>query len=271
MNKKLLWTIVGVIVVVLIIIFIVKPGQTVETGDDQVQGTSNQTASEQSLKEIMASNKPVKCDYTDTQSDGSTVQGTSYIASGKMRGDFSSTVNGKTTSGHMIMADNTSYTWIDGMSTGFKVSLSALSTTTTGQSSSSQQGIDPEKKVDYKCSSWTPDNSQFTLPSGITFTDFSAILKTQTSGKATTGSGSTGASGSQCAAACASAPAAYQAQCMASCNQVHNKWAGTALQQGSEWFLGLDLIDKLSIICYFTRRNCAQNIENSTLQKKEMK
>src|SRR6185369_6722066 len=77
-----------------------------------------------SFKDLIAMGKPQKCDATfDTKGNASS--GIIYTAGGKMRGDFSSQVDGKTMQMHMIVKDQTSYNWVEGMGTtmGFKTSL----------------------------------------------------------------------------------------------------------------------------------------------------
>jgi hypothetical protein len=201
MNRNTTWAVVGLVVLLLIVgLVVMNTNNDTEVATDsqtEVAGTQNQ---QQSLKELMASNKPVKCEYSDTQADGSSVKGTSYIANGQVRGDFSSTANGQTMTGHMIMKDNMVYTWVDGQKTGYKMSVNASTTAQT-----SQQQVNVDQKMNYDCDNWNADNSMFTLPAGVTFTDMNAFLKTQ-------GGASVNSGASQCAS-CDQLPAQYQAQC----------------------------------------------------------
>lgn len=175
MNKKLLAGIVGVIVLLLLIVAAMNMNKDeTAVGENEnetaVQGTQTQ---QQSLKEIMAANKPVKCEFSSVEADGSSVKGTSYVANGKVRGDFSTTVNGTTMNGHTLIDNNVMYTWVEGQKEGFKLAIN-----TTG-TSSSNQAVDLDAKADYDCSSWNPDSASFTLPTNITFTDMSAYMNTQ--------------------------------------------------------------------------------------------
>lgn len=172
MNKKLLAGIVGVVVLLLLIVAAMNMNKdaAVVENENEVQGTQPQ---QQSLKEIMAANKPVKCEFSSVQPDGSSVQGTSYVANGKVRGDFSTTANGTTMKGHTLIDNNMMYTWVEGQKEGFKLAIN-----TTG-TSSSDQAVDLDAKADYDCSSWNPDAASFTLPTDITFTDMSAYINTQ--------------------------------------------------------------------------------------------
>ena len=91
-----------------------------------------------------------------------------------MRSDFSTVSNGKTTTMHMIIDGKDSYTWLDGMETGFMMSLS---TTKPANVNAQSQGVDPDKKVDYACQPWIADASLFVVPSDVKFTDYSAMMQ----------------------------------------------------------------------------------------------
>ncbi|MDQ3015078.1 MAG: hypothetical protein M3Q73_04400 [bacterium] len=176
MNKKLWAGIAGVVVLLILIVAAMNMNKdeaavVPNENENQVQGTET---SQQSLKEIIASNKPVKCEYSSVQPDGSSVSGTSYVANGKVRGDFSSTINGTAITGHTLIDGTTMYTWVDGQKEGFKLAIN-----TSGSSTPSNQAVDLDAKADYDCSSWNPDTASFVLPTNITFTDMSAYMNTQ--------------------------------------------------------------------------------------------
>jgi len=105
-----------------------------------------------------------------------------------VRGDFSAHVGGNAIVGHMIMADNTSYVWMDGMSQGFKNSFEASAQAT---SSAQSQGVGPDERVSYSCEPWAADQSLFALPQNITFTAIGAA-------QVQSGAGAVGVSCSQC-------------------------------------------------------------------------
>ena len=183
--------------------------------------TDNTSSAQQSLNELLASGRSQKCTFTDT-TDGGSYTGTVYVGAGKMRTDFDSTVNGQTTKGHMLVEGQTSYTWMDGMMQGFKMSLDADA---QADASAEQQTLDPEKKADYRCDSWGVDSSIFNLPSGVTFSDLSSMMPQVPTGGGVQGEATGSAGGStdlkamQCAA-CDSLTGDAQAQCKAAliCN-----------------------------------------------------
>jgi len=156
----------------------------------------------ESLSALMAKGKPLQCDIVQDS-----VKSKFYIANKKIRTNFTTTTNGTQNIGHMIMKDNTSYTWMDGEAKGFKVSIDAAAQQQAQTQPQANQKVDLNSKVDYTCASWTNDDTYFNLPPNVEFTDLSATMKIQTSGGADL-------KAIQCAA-CDSAPAASRAQCKA--------------------------------------------------------
>jgi hypothetical protein len=122
-----------------------------------------------SIKDLLTAGIPQQCTFTDASGEAG-LEGTTYIAGGKMRGDFTTTVDGKTTTGHTIFDGKTSWIWMDETSTGFKIEVDP------SEADSSelpvQQGMDLNKTIDYNCSTWLPDNTLFNPPTDITFTSF---------------------------------------------------------------------------------------------------
>jgi hypothetical protein len=159
MNKGV---VIGAIVVVVVVVgAYVLWGQ--KASAPSVSQTTMATSSQPStLRELAMSGTPQKCTFTSANN----TQGTIYVAGGKVRGDFSSQVNGKAMAGHMIVQDQTSYVWIDGMATGFKNSFAASATTSMQASS---QGVNPDEHVSYSCQPWSVDANLFSLPAGVTF------------------------------------------------------------------------------------------------------
>lgn len=156
-----------------------------------------QTSGPTSLKDLLAANLPQKCTFPE---------GTVYISGGKFRGDFSSDVSGKAVVSHMISDSKTSYIWTDDQKQGFKMTISD-EVKAEGQTEVDKNGVDVNAKLDYKCSTWLPDSSLFNTPSGVEFTDFSALIAPADSGSNSV----------QCAA-CASLTGDDKTQCLAVLN-----------------------------------------------------
>jgi hypothetical protein len=123
------------------------------------------------LKDLFALKTAQVCTVSLTGGQYSGGNGTVYVASGKMRSDFNATVDGKTYNTHIIVKDNVSYTWIDGMEAGFKM---AVNNTAKPQGSSSQ-APDMDQKVNYDCKAWTEEGAKFIAPASIKFNDLSTI------------------------------------------------------------------------------------------------
>jgi len=170
MNKKLL--------IVLSAFVLVAAGCNKEAATTNTNMQTSQPApapaptsmsSTSSLKDLMAKGDQM-CTYSDNGNSG-----TVYIGSGKTRMDFVATSQGKTSNVHSIMDGTTSYTWIDGQGTGYKMAINKSGITPNTGSTSTPQQVDPNKQVNYTCSSWSVDDSKFTLPGGINFMDLSSM------------------------------------------------------------------------------------------------
>ena len=200
-------TVIGAIVVVILAaggwyVYSQKGG----TGAAMMQTNTETPSAMQSMKDLVASGVSQKCDFTEPQSG---TNGTIYIAGGKVRGDFSSKTQAGTIAGHMISDGTTVNTWMDGMSQGFKSSFTASA---APGNTDSQKGLDPDKKTDYKCSPWSADQSKFQLPSGITFTDMSAMMQGSMKAGADIKAGAMPGKAAQCSA-CDMAPEPQKSQC----------------------------------------------------------
>lgn len=163
---------------------------------------------EGSFKDFLAGGKSQKCEASFKSGD-TTSSGTMYVASGKMRGDFSAQVQGKTMQSHMIVKDQTVYSWTEGLglNAAFKTALN-----TSNTNSSQSRSVDVNQKVSYACQSWTEDDSQFALPIGMTFSDTAAMMPGGAAGNPGSSQGSD-AKNQQCLA-CNSAGSA-KTQCLA--------------------------------------------------------
>jgi hypothetical protein len=176
--------------------------------------TAGNTVAEQTMAGLLAAGKPVKCTITPS-ADNENMSGTFYVANGKVRGDYSVNAAGQNMSGHMIALGSTSYTWLEGQTTGFKMTALANEKTNAnaGTPAASQQGFDASLKMNYHCGVWSADPSVFALPANVKFTDFNAgaMMPPTTAG----GSVKTNAPAGNAAecAACDQVPASYRAQC----------------------------------------------------------
>lgn len=174
MNSK-------VLIIAVLVLLLGAGGYFYFVKGKNVPGTGNAvTSGAKSLKELIAAGIPQKCTFSSNDDSGKN-EGISYVAGGKVRADITNTISGKTTTQHMISDNKTSYIWQEGDKNGFKMTVTESETTATsapvgtGREAVSS-GSDLNQKADYKCSAWIPDDSLFTPPSNVSFTDYSKLL-----------------------------------------------------------------------------------------------
>ncbi len=179
MNKKLTLAIIAVVVVLVAaggIFFWYRQTHTVTiAGSNQTASGTTSDTTVGTYAEILALGKNVKCDYTNSDTDGST-SGTLYIKSRgeAMRADFTLAKSDNTsTTSHIVYNGNTEYIWSDNEKDGIKATLTdedkknIFSDTTTQDS-----GIGPNEKL--TCRAATIGNDLLTPPTDVNFIDFSA-------------------------------------------------------------------------------------------------
>lgn len=114
-----------------------------------------------SLKEPLVCTVDVSMTYTKRT-------GTIYVDSGKLRGNFSSYVNGVLTKTAMIDDGASLYAWTNGATTGLKLPASSSA---SGSAIASHGGIDLTTPFSFACAAWTPDAAYFQAPTAVTFSN----------------------------------------------------------------------------------------------------
>jgi uncharacterized protein YxeA len=182
--------------------------------------TQQMSTQKKSLFDFFSMTGSQKCTFSNSTNNSS---GTVYIGGGKMRGDFQSSDNGTTNSSHMVNDGTYVYFWSDGKTTGYKLSLAAMkeeqakATMTPGSNPTAQssQAVNMKQQSNYSCGPWSADASMFTVPTNITFTDYSSFMQGGAGAAAQPGSAAGGNNSAECAA-CNQAPAgAARNQCLA--------------------------------------------------------
>jgi hypothetical protein len=151
------------------------------------------------------------CTYSTDKSNG-----TLYLTSGKIRGDFNVTITDannqtKTTVSHMIIMNNTNYLWTEGVKTGIKMAFDQNATPAPVTSNTPTNSFDANALNNYKCSPWVADPTMFVLPAGVNFMSFS------TPAPAASGASSSSSNSSQCSY-CNSLSGNSKTQCLAALN-----------------------------------------------------
>lgn len=166
MNRNTIIAIIAALVVVVGAIYLVMNRPAGEgvvnnpTGNSAEQGTGT-------FASLMGMAGAQECTIS-TQVEDTSSQGVVYVSGGKIRGDFTSTVNNQTMHSHMIHLGSTVYTWTDEMPQGFKMEVpqgDATSDTT------SKEVFDANQNVQYSCKPWLEDSGKFTPPADIQFMD----------------------------------------------------------------------------------------------------
>lgn len=128
-----------------------------------------------SFKDLLTKNITQKCTFTD-KNESANVSGETYIKNGTMRGIITTMAGGKTIKSNMIVNSKTAMMWMDGQKTGYTYSIESMNAQVTGAPTKDEL-VDLSKNYNYKCEPWTSDDSLFTAPKDITFTDFSSMMQ----------------------------------------------------------------------------------------------
>lgn len=159
-----------------------KSGSQMIGLDNNKMIAENGGSSMTSLKELMSMGSNQMCTFSYSSEDGSN-EGTTYIASNKVRTDFTgSDSTGESYEGSMIMDGEFMYTWTTDTNQGIKMPITETMEQEVEKAQENpdeykNEYIDPDVKTDYKCSAWNVDNSKFIPPSTITFMDMSEQMK----------------------------------------------------------------------------------------------
>lgn len=182
MNTK----VIGVIAALILLLgaggaYFLSQNKTTSNTDSSQTPTTTESKSS-SLLDLLSAGKNQRCTFK-TSTSTSVSEGTFYIANGKMRGDFKTTVDGKTEEMSMIRDGDTNYIWGSSLETGIKMTI-AIDKLSENQQAS--QFVNPDAKLDYNCMPWTTDSSLFTPPSNVKFTDMTSLVAPKTTGTQTT-------------------------------------------------------------------------------------
>jgi hypothetical protein len=175
MNKKVL-IVVAVVLLLLAGGWYYMSSKKNGTGSPLTQNENGgtQTTEAISLKGLMSKGLPQTCTFSVEES-----KGTVYVDGSKVREDFEITMDDKVTKSHVIVMDNTMYSWSDGEKTGLKMSFDPKETPAAVESPSagSSGNFNADTSMNYKCGVWLPDSSKFSLPTGVTFSSFDIPTK----------------------------------------------------------------------------------------------
>lgn len=188
------------IIIAVVIVIILIAGATIVLGkksSNPLQSVQNHmttmTTEKKSLGDFFSLTGSQKCTFSNKSNNSS---GTIYIGDSKMRGDFQSNSTSNATATHMINDGQYIYIWTDGQKQGYKMSTETVKKEATSVSMAPDNNPQPSsgpvnmnQQADYSCGGWAVDTSMFTLPQGITFTDYSSMMQGMQHGGASSNQG----------------------------------------------------------------------------------
>lgn len=183
MNKKILISIVLVLIIGLVGFVLMNSSSDDGNPLNTLKKTTAEKVDEMTftgdLKDLMLKGKPLTCSYAYV-SEGYTSKGYFYVDGKRVRADMTSTdPQGVEVQAHMIQDGTYMYLWDETKpDQGIKMTIPSPAETPESEPSEvpfaqNQDGPDTNYVGDYNCDSWKVDEALFTLPSGVTFSDFS--------------------------------------------------------------------------------------------------
>lgn len=174
MNKVA--TVAGI--VILVLVFAVGAYFFLSKNSSLMSQNRKVAVEQKSLSDFLSMAGSQKCTFSDSSNNSN---GTIYVSSGKMSGNFNTTTGGKTATTHMVEDGTYFYIWTGGDDKGYKVSVDAMKAASESSAKQVQDqrgnSVDINKKANYSCSNWSPDQSVFTVPATVKFTDYTQLMQ----------------------------------------------------------------------------------------------
>lgn len=178
-QKQLLSVFIGIVVVGAIVFIATRPATDTTPDTSTSESTEFMPTSQQgTLAELARLGDNFTCTVRHEDSEaGTTVVGTAYIADGgeRMSGTYQVTMaDGTTMESNIIRTDGWNYMWGDQFDSGVKTQVDESDLETMFPEDSEDNMIDPN--LVYNCEKWRVDEDVFTVPSTVTFIDYSAQM-----------------------------------------------------------------------------------------------
>ncbi|MCD4760886.1 hypothetical protein K8R42_03240 [bacterium] len=128
----------------------------------------------ETMSDLMERGKTMKCTYYQELPQGDTADGVVYMADKNARVEIIAN-KGTDHEGKMYSLTNQewNYTWTEGSSSGYKMTLEALEMSEKNKETISKM----TDEIEFECKSWKKDNSKFKAPSNIVFEDMSEMME----------------------------------------------------------------------------------------------
>jgi len=124
-----------------------------------------------SMEEMMKQGKSMKCTYS-TKEDDTQINAVAYFDIAQGRYFVESEISAQETAKQVsyMMTDKTaSYMWLKGSNSGTKFVLNEADKT---NDNTEEVGLVPDDKLNFKCKTWSVENTIFKIPSEINFIDY---------------------------------------------------------------------------------------------------
>ena len=132
-----------------------------------------------SLNDLIKRNQPLKCTY----SNGTDGSGTVYVSGDRVRAQVSAEVEGVKSVINSLKIGSWQYMWKEGDMVGTRFNITEeemkelQEKTKQYNQTQTADAVDFETKLDYKCMSWSSDQSTFAVPEKVQFTDMTSMMK----------------------------------------------------------------------------------------------
>lgn len=174
-THSIIGLVVGALVIVAgVLVLLGKAPQAPQTGDAHTQEAGQKNTGSGSLKSLFGMTGTFKCTISSDVPSG-LASGEIHVSNGKVRGDFTTQVQGATVAAHMIQTDGYMYNWSDAFPQGVKIKVDAV--TTANGAPASMDMFDANANINYSCEPVSADQAMFTPPANITFMDIGALPK----------------------------------------------------------------------------------------------
>lgn len=185
MNRKTTIVVIAIIVIVgagAVGYFLANQNNTDD--NDNTQASTSQQADKAgtgeekaTINSLLNKGSNQKCEFSSVANE-TTAAGTIYFSNKRMRGEYTTTTKDQTSKGNMLIVGNTQYYWTESSQKGVKMDISGQQNQ-NNQSGEGQQptngGLDTKQGYKFTCNDWKVDESKFTPPADIEFTDLTKI------------------------------------------------------------------------------------------------
>jgi hypothetical protein len=144
---------------------------------------NEQSENSGSLSDFFAQGSDYNCTYSTSNDNENVSEAKVYISDGgeQYYAEVDYQQNDKDLTSYMIKDGDVAYTWVSGSDSGYKYSLDADSETSytpdSDEFGNQNASLESAFGYEYDCDPWTVDNSKFTPPSDIEFTDVDALIE----------------------------------------------------------------------------------------------